>query len=368
MNKKTWKVLGAGGLALFMGIGTLCGVLLAPMNSAQASVSSKETALTPQEQLLAGTLDLDPENDPVVFTTDYGLEIKWHMSELPKDPSKISTIQPTSSSGVYAYFSCGGYNWIIIGYSNKSKTISTGFLNMPEIVSYYDKVGYYNFSNLSTGIWGLLFNQTTTSAGQSILIDYLVAKGVIYNSSSNTISHKTIFPNAVSSAELEINEVLCLSETCVANSQFHTSRTQTISYNGSTLQTYINDTIYAANSEIRSLPIIAQDLTTAYTYYNSGKNYTSSFSISGAYLFPLAARDTNTETFCVQTYLTTPTNRIAYSMGTMTAVEWWTRSGYTVSGEAYRVNTAGNFAGNTNTTSNGVRDSRGVRPAFVLKI
>ena len=86
MNKKIWKVLGAGGLALFMGVGTLCGVLIAPMGATASSNSANlagaaqlgDNALTPQEKLLAGTgLGLDPENDPVVFTTSSGLEIKY---------------------------------------------------------------------------------------------------------------------------------------------------------------------------------------------------------------------------------------------------------------------------------------------------
>ncbi|MBR2052853.1 MAG: hypothetical protein IJ959_01720, partial [Clostridia bacterium] len=77
-RRKMLKILGAGGLAFFMGVGTLCGVLIAPMGATSASnagnlasaAQSADSALTPQEKLLAGTgLGLDPENDPVVFTT-----------------------------------------------------------------------------------------------------------------------------------------------------------------------------------------------------------------------------------------------------------------------------------------------------------
>ncbi|MFQ6749268.1 MAG: hypothetical protein ACLRFR_00305, partial [Clostridia bacterium] len=51
----------------------------------QTTPQTANTALngvfSPQEQLLAGTgLGLDPENDPVVYTTDYGLEIKYSNS------------------------------------------------------------------------------------------------------------------------------------------------------------------------------------------------------------------------------------------------------------------------------------------------
>ncbi|MBO5310014.1 MAG: hypothetical protein J6A98_02280, partial [Clostridia bacterium] len=36
-RRKMLKVLGAGGLAFFMGVGTLCGVLIAPMGATSAS-------------------------------------------------------------------------------------------------------------------------------------------------------------------------------------------------------------------------------------------------------------------------------------------------------------------------------------------
>ena len=71
-------------------------------------------------------MGLDPENDPVVFTTDYGLEIKSHnVGEVPvttTSPSDTVTVSSTS----WNYISAGGYNWIIIGsYSASSYTIST---------------------------------------------------------------------------------------------------------------------------------------------------------------------------------------------------------------------------------------------------
>ncbi|MBO5309993.1 MAG: hypothetical protein J6A98_02170, partial [Clostridia bacterium] len=49
---------------------------LSDKNGLSSALQSGQIAtenLTPQEQLLAGTLELDPENDPVIYTTDYGL-------------------------------------------------------------------------------------------------------------------------------------------------------------------------------------------------------------------------------------------------------------------------------------------------------
>ncbi|MBR2221159.1 MAG: hypothetical protein IJ975_03390, partial [Clostridia bacterium] len=61
-KSRVFKVIAASGLALFMGVGTLCGVLIAPMGATSASnagnlasaAQSADSALTPQEQLLAG--------------------------------------------------------------------------------------------------------------------------------------------------------------------------------------------------------------------------------------------------------------------------------------------------------------------------
>ncbi|MFQ6749551.1 MAG: hypothetical protein ACLRFR_01755, partial [Clostridia bacterium] len=110
---RVFKVIAAGGLALIMGIGTLCGVLIAPMG---ATASSNSANLAGAAQLgdsavSASPLGLDPKNDPVVFTTDYGLEIKY-----------ANALTNTAMSG-YTYFTMGEYegypvNWVIIGYDS----------------------------------------------------------------------------------------------------------------------------------------------------------------------------------------------------------------------------------------------------------
>ena len=43
-KKKHLKIFAAGGLALFMGLGTLCGVLISPMNSLHAGATSASNA------------------------------------------------------------------------------------------------------------------------------------------------------------------------------------------------------------------------------------------------------------------------------------------------------------------------------------
>ena len=137
MNKKTWKVLGAGGLALFMGIGTLCGVLIAPMNSAQVSTTgatsasnsanlagaaqSPSRAPMPQENLVAGgeALELNPQIDETIFTTESGFEIKSH-----------SVAGQTVANSKVQYFTLRSYNgtplnWIILATSTTMAENST---------------------------------------------------------------------------------------------------------------------------------------------------------------------------------------------------------------------------------------------------
>ncbi|MBR3790551.1 MAG: hypothetical protein IKK20_01965, partial [Clostridia bacterium] len=73
--------------------------------AAQNSANNTQNGanLTPQEQLLAGEdLGLDPENDPVVFTTDYGLDIRWHMAGEYTGGNKVILESGVKFAG-YAY-------------------------------------------------------------------------------------------------------------------------------------------------------------------------------------------------------------------------------------------------------------------------
>ena len=76
-RKKLLKILGASSLAIMMGIGTLCGVVIAPMGAAQAN-TSKEDVYTSS----TSPLGLDPENDPVIYTTENGIDIKFGAATL----------------------------------------------------------------------------------------------------------------------------------------------------------------------------------------------------------------------------------------------------------------------------------------------
>ena len=162
--------------------------------------------LTPQEQLFAGTLELDSENDPVIYTTDYGLDIRWHLaSPLPTNPNEMQILPAGQKLATYAYFNHGGVNWVIIGCSNKSTTLDNGVLNLANIAEYYQKVGYYNFSNTTSGIWQYLNDATEDALAADLTDVYANYGGFFYNQSLNTISQNAVFPNAVASGELDYN-------------------------------------------------------------------------------------------------------------------------------------------------------------------
>ncbi|MBO5309908.1 MAG: hypothetical protein J6A98_01735 [Clostridia bacterium] len=118
-NKRLLKIFAAGGLAFFMGVGTLCGVLIAPMNSAHATTSGATSASnaanpagvaqSPDRALEA--VRLDPATDPVVYTTESGFEIKSH-----------TVAGNTLANSKVQYFTLGSYNgtplnWIILATS-----------------------------------------------------------------------------------------------------------------------------------------------------------------------------------------------------------------------------------------------------------
>ena len=144
MKKKLLKIVSTSTLAVIMGAGVLCGTII-PINSPQTAMSGASTAGATassnagdlatraqlgdsalnasggatQENLVAGeAIQLNPKNDPVVYTTETGIEIK--------EAKAISNI----SDSCY-YFEMGEYNdsplpWVIIAQGTGSYSTGTG--------------------------------------------------------------------------------------------------------------------------------------------------------------------------------------------------------------------------------------------------
>lgn len=329
---RLFKVLGAGGLAFFMGAGVLCGVLVAPGNVKATSSAELEQQIQNEMQakLLAGEdLGLDPENDPVVYTTDYGLEIKSHDAVGPQLTSTVITGAngTSSASGVggYQYITAAGYNWVIIGQYDTS-----------------------TYSHMSGTVYHDFYGNNT------------IAENAIDNDPNNALAMiKTstipVFAKAVvpSNGEIAWGHVLCLSEVAISG---RTAFGSTNDYSKSSVKTQI-ETFYNSNSDLQSLPIAPQTINTLYS--------STSSSIKNAYLFPLAARDAKLENFHVETYLPTDNLRAFGGAWTERINWWWLRSGdsaNTIGG--YGVESDGSVGANKSVSGN----SYTIRAAFVLKL
>ena len=382
--KKLLKIVGAGGLAILMCAGVLCGTLISPMNSTHATTSgSEENFLTPQEQakaeldaniLAGGGLGLDPQNDPVVATTDWGLDIKFHNAGeysgagyLVSNPSTNGTVSTAALSG-YLYFQGGTYNgvsnlkWVIIGYSTNAIT-STGPVKATNL-------GIPDSSPAGTAA------KADSSKGTLISTQYKL----------------NAFTNAVGNAEIPAGCVLCISEKNLLGEYFNSTAYNNDAGDGyckgarwkySDLRTTMSN---LCNSGITGFDTIRAKIQTVslntYSYRKKVSDGTLAIAkdTSSDKFFALANSTCETddqvvyntstypqnyrlETYLGATYASYASKRISYNHNTTTAYYWWLRSGnssyyYT----ACRVYTSGYVSNDT------VYGSYGVRPAFVLKL
>ncbi|MBO5309741.1 MAG: hypothetical protein J6A98_00865, partial [Clostridia bacterium] len=233
---------------------------------------------------------------------------------------------------------------------------------LANIAGYYQKAGYYNFSNTTSGIWQYLKDTRVDSLDAELTDVYANYGGFFYNQTSNTISQKDVFPNAAATDELEFDEVLCFAQNMFADkSIFSSSWENGNCYYKSRLMEVMN-TFY--NSNLTGLPIVEKTLKTV---WNGAADTTNGSNLEGTYkIFPLAGANQN-ESFFVENYLTLGSEAIKQSS------RWWLRSGNALySSNGYYVGDSGWDAGLITTgngsTSNVYNCSYGVRPAFVMQL
>ena len=314
VNKKKWlRIFGAGGLAFFMGVGTLCGVLLAPMNSAQASVGGRGTNST------TSPLGLDPENDPVVYKSADGLEIKYSNNKLNSGPL----------SG-YAYITMGNYNgydinWVIIG---KSTTFASNAYN-----------SWAYFHKIDSATWNGI---TSNPAAFATYSDS--PKGLVYTDFA--------LSNAISKDEIPAGCVLAISEYVLTTTSWH-STTLNVNFANSYIKPKLAD-LYSSTlgldeveqKRLQSAPVCGSDL-----YF---------------FLMNISYGNTSTSYFTVQQYLTTNELRIAYKLDTpTTASSYWSSciGGGSNYGQPNIINASGAPA-----MVNSKYVSSGIRPACLINI
>ena len=293
------------------------------------------------------SFNLHPETDPVIYTTESGLKIKF-------GGATLSSSQSSSLQG-YTYFEMGTYNsspilWAIIGRS------SQGFETQGKtsLLSY--------FSNLSTSTaisnWINNYFETETPYGNAIWNDDTMGNSIIAGQRLELSSLETT--SDIIDKELDSGEVLCFAVTNITTSAFDSTRQN--NYNNDSCNLRILMSSYCNNdngefsstigfSELEMRLIRPQTLITAH--------YGGQIETPNSYLFPLGAiAMSDAQSFCIENYLSTNTLR---NIGSA----YWLRTGTGNSQCSYYVWSSGEVGASWGKYAN---NGLGVRPAFVIKL
>ena len=165
-RKKFLKIFAAVSLALITCATTL--LATAPFGTGAASAAAAESEMTAQEKLAAGTLNLNPDTDPTIYTTESGLEIKFGGA----------TLESGGLSG-FTYFTMGEFtgtdkvtrpiNWVIIGKSTSG--FNTGlnlFSFFQELVEEGPAIPQDTVSAAGTAIQNDIFTPSDTVVGGAL--------------------------------------------------------------------------------------------------------------------------------------------------------------------------------------------------------
>ena len=379
-KRKVLKTFSFTSLAILMGIaGTMA---FAPLGASPNLANASEAIETTTEQGL-----ITPKaDDPVIYTTESGLEIKWG-NALP------DTINSSLSSGNlsgFPYFTTQSgsttYTWVIIGRNSNVTTLNTA------VQSYLFSTWKTNNSSSNDWKFGNSFfdntYETTTPAGSAIN-NVVPSKSYINDNISFSISDIT-----TNDDEIPNGCVLCLSnsliETCMfyAGSDYENfnstpciaTEAQTFAGTSNTVRTkcanyYTNDS-FGFGTYKSSLQNITLKQNGCYNPGQSSGNlnmFSNTFITTQLHFFPLATnsivyydytqpnyqnsggnmtyKDSN---FCVQSYLST--NQLA--LGTT----YWLRNMHATSYISY-VDANGKVVHGA-----GIQSIRGIRPAMVMQL
>lgn len=320
-------------MAAFMGLLTVCGSACTPTKN---NLSSSPPTTSNAVQSVPSPLGLDPENDPVIYTTESGLEIKYGGLD----------IEGTLASGAlkgYPYFTMGTYdgaavNWVIIGRATGEKVLigsSSGEAMDILFSNWQDYAGIalrdYFINN---------YFETNTPAGAAIYAD-IKAKAYVAEKMLN-------LDFIVENSEIPAGSVLAFCERGLGVTWFDNASSWSSDYNSNII---INAFVNLYNSGLgltdsQKSKIVPQTVTNLC----NGSSTTTS---SNQYLFPLAARG---EKFDIARYLTTDSSRIL-NAGNL----YWLRSGGSQYG-AYIVNASGSVV------ESALNEDRYVRPACVISV
>lgn len=402
-KNKALKTFGFTSLAMLMGIaGTMA---FAPLGASPSGASANEMvdqintkADGENIKYAPSALGLDPENDPVIYTTESGMEIKFGGATTAlgggnETTDFVATLPNGKPLSGYPYFTMGTYsgyavNWVIIGKSTSG--MPSGTINLDGGEAYDKLVVWQTKTNESPTYKAWFENQYESNSPAGIL---LKNNGVLDDYSALKIFYKiqSSFLNSTkTNPEIPSGCVLAISECCLGTSDFNATDTnyrygnryrykadQGQNSSNSYTYTYNNKTDGRLYSAVKSIyenlnllesqksQIIAQKLSTRYR--NGNSNLLDTFDTDGNTLhklFPLAYGHSG-ENFVASQYLTSDALRVCYLIGTTNTQDWWTRSGNTSTsvGWAYAVyGNTGKFESNW-----GLQGMTGVRPACVIK-
>ena len=323
-KSKFLKAFGFSSLALLMGIaGTMA---FAPLGASPSVAGASEMI----KSTTTSGLGLDPKNDPVIYTTESGLEIKYGNTA----SSIVNNSLGSGNLAGFPYFTTSSgsttYTWVIIG-RNSDTTIFANSITSHLFSSWksthnksgglFNTNGYYFFNNAY---------ENSTPAGNAI-DSSVSSKSYVNDLLVNSYALKT-------STEIPSGCVLVLAEKILFTATYSNSG------NGLT-DTQIENLNLPSNvlDYIKSVNIQCYTGWTSPTYYYADFRF---FYLSNNYQFRHA------------TYLTSAALKIAYN-STGTASSWWLRDHN--SGATRQSVTATGGTANSNGTC-------GVRPAFCLKI
>ena len=379
-KKKFLKIFGAGTLAIMMGIGTLCGVLLAPISgSAASSITSQDTPATnlPAEAqakaeldaniLAGGDLGLDPENDPVIATTDWGLDIKFHNAL-----GSYAGVSTSALSG-YVYFSMGTYsgttvNWVVIGHAtNVAQRVyyNGSYASLGSKYGTYTAADYINHTTLTqAAYYKNNIRETASPAGSAISGD--ASKELVHDFAN------VLFANSVANAEISSGCVLCISEKVLGTVIFNgTGDTDDIVYYNDSVAKTTMDNFYTSTLGLTSTQksyIIKQTLKSYTGWYSDTCSTQTQYFFAPAY--STSWEGAKEQNFCIQTYLTSNARRVSYTIGTTTAAEYVLRTGgQLISGSwKARLNATSVSTTGSTQTARSIAGTYGLRPMAVIKL
>ena len=301
-------------------------------------------------------LGLDPENDPVIYTTESGLEIKFGGLDIE------SSLASGALTG-YPYFTMGTYsgypvNWVIIGQNPNdvilSETINTFLFsawksgNQYQVGSVQTKA-YYFFNNIF---------ETNSPAGAAINA-VTPSKSYVADFSINTKPTKN--------TEVPQGTVLALSEYCLGTSIFAEGSTQWSYCPLYQAMTTLYNTGLGLTDAQKAL-VQKQTLQTRYYDVETGRGVVVESTEN--YFWGLAYNQysENLQNFYVESYIKSNALRIGCTYRTTTKTNWWLRTmgNSKATGEpqfsAFYTNTSGGIGYiDRNTTY-------GVRPACIVKL